>query len=90
MLDDRLDPHAAVDRLRFCIKGPPTPGVVALDSGLPQSIADALRNMGHPTDPHVSGYNRALFGRGQIIRLEDNGLYCAGSDGRADGCAMGF
>jgi gamma-glutamyltranspeptidase/glutathione hydrolase len=90
MLDDGLDPQAAVDRPRFCIKGPPTPGVVALESSLPPAVADALKAMGHATEPNISGYSRSLFGRGQIIRLEDNGVWCAGSDGRADGCAMGY
>jgi len=39
----------------------------------------------------VSGYNRATFGRGQIIRRDpQSGVLWAGSDPRADGCAMGF
>jgi gamma-glutamyltranspeptidase/glutathione hydrolase len=38
----------------------------------------------------VSGYSRAMFGRGQIIRREPDGVLWGGSDPRADGCAMGF
>jgi len=37
----------------------------------------------------VSGYERALFGRGQIIRHDAGGVLAAGSDPRADGKAIG-
>ena len=44
--------------------------------------------MGHPVYS-VSGYDRALFGRGQVIlRDPATGVLTAGSDPRADGCAM--
>jgi hypothetical protein len=35
----------------------------------------------------VTGYDRALFGRGQIIRRDADGGLIAGSDRRADGRA---
>lgn len=37
----------------------------------------------------VSGYDRVVFGRGQVILKCDNGTLMCGSDGRADGCAFG-
>jgi gamma-glutamyltranspeptidase/glutathione hydrolase len=44
--------------------------------------------MGHPVEV-VSGYERAAFGRGQIIlRDARSGVLWGGSDPRADGCAM--
>jgi gamma-glutamyltranspeptidase/glutathione hydrolase len=44
--------------------------------------------MGHPVVP-ISGYERAVFGRGQIIlRDAESGVLWGGSDPRADGCAM--
>ena len=49
-----------------------------------------LEDMGHLVE-QVSGYARAVFGRGQIIlRNRESGVLCGGSDPRADGCAMGL
>jgi gamma-glutamyltranspeptidase/glutathione hydrolase len=43
--------------------------------------------MGH-TIEEISGYERSIFGRGQvIIRDAQSGVLCGGSDLRADGCA---
>ena len=58
--------------------------------GVPEEVIEQLRAMGHEIVP-CSEYSRAVFGRGQIIRYNpDTGVMCAGSDGRADGCAMGW
>ena len=44
--------------------------------------------MGHPVYS-VGGYERSLFGRGQVILRDPvTGVLTAGSDPRADGCAM--
>jgi gamma-glutamyltranspeptidase / glutathione hydrolase len=90
MLDDGLDPQAALDRPRFCIEPAAADGTVALERGLPQALVNDLRALGHPLKPDVGGYERALFGRGQIIRRDGDGILWAGSDPRADGCAMGY
>jgi gamma-glutamyltranspeptidase/glutathione hydrolase len=88
LADDGLDPQAALDRPRFCITAGAADSGVALEEGLPLAEMAALGAMGHPVTP-VSGYNRAVFGRGQIIlRDPASGVLCAGSDPRADGCAM--
>jgi gamma-glutamyltranspeptidase/glutathione hydrolase len=40
---------------------------------------------------NIRGYERSIFGRAQIISRDmKTGVLWAGSDGRADGCAMGF
>jgi gamma-glutamyltranspeptidase / glutathione hydrolase len=95
LADDRLDPQAALDRPRFCIEavGPSQwdgalDSKVALEDGIPAATLTVLAAMGHPVTP-VSGHERAIFGRGQIIlRDPATGVLCGGSDPRADGCAM--
>jgi gamma-glutamyltranspeptidase/glutathione hydrolase len=88
LADDRLDPQAALDRPRFCIEDGTSSGTVALEEGIPLAVVEDLRQMGHPATP-VSGHERAIFGRGQVIfREAKTGLLWGGSDPRADGCAM--
>jgi gamma-glutamyltranspeptidase/glutathione hydrolase len=81
MVDDGLDPQAALDRPRFRVDG----DVVRLEEGLwPE--ADELRRHGlEPVeDPETAG-----FGGGQIIRVQDDALI-GGSDPRKDGYAAGL
>ena len=89
LVDDGLDPQSALDRPRFCIDVDESGGRVAIEEGMTQETFSGLEKMGHPVYS-VSGYERALFGRGQVIlRDAESGVLCAGSDPRADGCAMG-
>jgi gamma-glutamyltranspeptidase/glutathione hydrolase len=89
LVEDGLDPQAALDRPRFCIDDGTAGGAVSLEEGMPEETITGLAEMGHPVKV-VKGYARALFGRGQIIRREvETGVLCGGSDPRADGCAMG-
>jgi gamma-glutamyltranspeptidase/glutathione hydrolase len=88
LMDDGLDPQAALDRPRFCISSGNPAGGVALEQGIPGEVASKLVEMGHSVSL-VSGFERSVFGRGQIIqRKADGEAYWAGSDPRADGCAM--
>jgi gamma-glutamyltranspeptidase/glutathione hydrolase len=88
LVDKGLDPQAALDLPRFCIDVDEDGGEVAMEDGIPQETILGLKNMGHAMYP-VSGYERALFGRGQVIlRDSATGTLTAGSDPRADGCAM--
>ena len=88
LVDDHLDPQAALDRPRFCIQDGPAGGRLALEEGIPEETLAALARMGHPVE-RVSGHARATFGRGQIIlRDPESGVLWGGSDPRADGCAM--
>jgi len=90
LIDDGLQPQAALDRLRFCIDPASAGGKVNLEVGLPRAVVAGLVGRGHWVEADVSGYARAMFGRGQIIRRDDSGVLWGGSDPRADGCAMGY
>jgi gamma-glutamyltranspeptidase/glutathione hydrolase len=88
LVDDRLDPQSALDLPRFCIDVEESGGRVALEEGIPSGVVFDLEKMGHPVHS-VNGYDRSLFGKGQVIlRDAETGVLVAGSDPRADGCAM--
>lgn len=88
LVDDGFDPQAALDQPRFCIDVEAADGRVAIEEGVPEKSFKGLQKMGHPV-AWVGGYDRALFGRGQVIlRDSKTGVLAAGSDPRADGCAM--
>jgi len=88
LVDKGLDPQAALDLPRFCIDVDEAGGDVAIEDGISNETMAQLEKMGHPVYS-VSGYERALFGRGQVIlRDPGTGALQAGSDPRADGCAM--
>lgn len=85
MLQFQMNPQVALDAPRVCIFD----GVVYLEDGIGVSVRDELRRMGHVADIMV-GHNRAVFGRGQVIRCHREGdsiVYSAGSDLRGDGAA---
>ena len=88
LVDHGLDPQSALDLPRFCIDVEESGGRVALEDGIPANVVSDLEKLGHPAYS-VSGYDRSLFGRGQVIlRDPETGVLCGGSDPRADGCAM--
>lgn len=96
MLVFGLHPQAAVDAPRVCIgAGTPDQGkvlnrTVYVEEGIREEVVEGLRALGHEVKV-VGGYERGLFGRGQIIRrhVEDGiGVWSAGSDPRGDGAAM--
>lgn len=87
LIDDGMDPQTALDMPRFCIEPTEDGGFASLEEGIPDKTIAALTRRGHPTRK-ISGWERALFGRGQVIVRERSGVLVAGSDSRADGCAM--
>ena len=90
MLDSGLDPQSALDLPRFCIDVEKDNNSMSLEEGIPEDTRQVLAAMRHPVEM-VSGMNRALFGRGQIILRDPvSGVLCGGSDPRANGCAMGL
>jgi gamma-glutamyltranspeptidase/glutathione hydrolase len=86
-LAEGLDPQAALDRPRLCLPAGTAGDEVRLEEGVPEATQRALAALGHDVSV-VRGYDRKLFGRGQIIlRDPASGVLCAGSDPRADGFA---
>jgi len=81
LLDDGLDPQAALDRSRFRIEG----SAVLLEQGLAPA-ADELRARGY--EPVVSR-DWTRFGCGQAIVIDD-GVLLGGADPRLDGYAAGL
>ena len=96
MLVFGLDPQSALDAPRICIEatGPTGESVAAVDEvyieeGIPMATIEALKSLGHNVF-QLTGFDRGMFGRGQVIRrsVEDGvTVWSAGSDMRGDGHA---
>ena len=99
-----MNPQEALDAPRLCLgSGMPELGriaepVVHLEQGISDAVAQELRSLGHNVQ-FVDGYERGMFGRGQIIRrcsdtdstYHDPGnvlIWSAASDMRGDGHAV--
>lgn len=94
-----MNPQVALDAPRVCI-GVSLPGkstdpskkvdnVVYLEEGIGEDVGKELERLGHQVK-FVTGMGRALFGRGQVIRVhhdpvDGRRIYSAGSDMRGDG-----
>ena len=102
MIDFGLDPQAALNALRFRVQMGWEAAVkeglsqesfmegVAVEESLPQDTFRELQRRGHNLIP-VSGYERKIFGGGQVIQRDpETGVLRGGSEPRKDGCAMGW
>lgn len=82
--DHRQNPQAALDAPRFQWMS----GVnVSLEPGFDPTVREILAQRGHRVKQ--AEQRSVSFGRGQAIHAIDDG-WCAGSDLRADGQAVGF
>ena len=98
LVDFKMDPQAAVDAPRFCILDGTAEGAVSLEEGISDKVIAELKAMGHKVcdaspmqGVGMGAIMTSTFGRAQVIvRDPASGVLCAGSDGRADGCAMGW
>ncbi len=84
MVDHGLNPQSALDAPRWQVE---RDGVVRVEAQTPAEVIEGLRARGHEV---VVERSRMSFGRGQIICRDDHGVYAAGSEPRADGCAVGI
>lgn len=89
LIDDYLNPQEALDRPRWCLETVSGDSVLALEEGIPLATIASLATYGHRVRP-VYGQERALFGSGQIIVRDSEGVLYGGSDPRKDGQAVGF
>ncbi|RLI02030.1 gamma-glutamyltransferase [Candidatus Bathyarchaeota archaeon] len=90
MVDYGMNPQEALDAGRFCILNGQSGGKVHIEDEISVKVMSELTGMGHEVVPS-SGWRRGYFGRGQIIhRNPESGVLTAGSDPRADGCAVGW
>ncbi len=83
-VDYGLNPQASLDATRWHWQ---QERAVKLEPAIAPDIAAGLQARGHAVEiyPDVG-----LFGNGQIIWRLESGAYAAGSDGRADGGAVGY
>ncbi|KAJ5720048.1 Gamma-glutamyltranspeptidase [Penicillium malachiteum] len=93
MLAFGYHPQAALDSPRICIKAPTSEDhdrTVCVEEGVSEEAIERLRRLGHKIEV-LKGWERSMFGRGQVIRLhydEEQLVYSAGSDPRGDGMAF--
>jgi gamma-glutamyltranspeptidase/glutathione hydrolase len=77
----------ALDRPRVYLRGGDSSGIVAIEEGTPVKSIGQLADWGHNVEL-IHGYERGIFGRGQIIyRDPGSSVLWGGSDPRADGHA---
>ncbi|CAG8284566.1 unnamed protein product [Penicillium salamii] len=94
MLVYNLSPQAAIDAPRICIgavsseaEGYPP---IYVEEGIPDETIEGLKSLGHKVQV-LKDYERAMFGRGQLIRCQHDAgktVFSAGSDPRGDGQAI--
>jgi gamma-glutamyltranspeptidase/glutathione hydrolase len=86
MVDFGMDPQQALNALRFMVME----DAVALEEGLPTSVAHGLQRLGHQISM-INGYRRVGMGGGQVIQRDpETGALIGGSEPRKDGCAVGW
>ena len=86
-----MDPQSAIDEPRFCIADGTYRGRAFLEPGVTVYTEAELFRRGHFLRISADGEHRVIFGKAQVIKRDPKtGVLWAGSDGRSDGCAMGF
>eukprot|EP00927_Polykrikos_kofoidii_P080277 TRINITY_DN77149_c0_g1_i1.p1 TRINITY_DN77149_c0_g1~~TRINITY_DN77149_c0_g1_i1.p1 ORF type:complete len:581 (-),score=82.56 TRINITY_DN77149_c0_g1_i1:92-1834(-) len=98
MVDHGLGPQEALDQPRFCLDGFGDKMVpesingaeLCLEEGIDDAVERQLRDAGHRCR-RVSGWEREVFGKGQVIYREpDTGTLVGGTEPRADGAVLAW
>ncbi|MEC7920588.1 MAG: gamma-glutamyltransferase [Chloroflexota bacterium] len=87
MVDYGMSPQSALDSNRFSVSI--EEDLVYLEDSFPDQVISELKNKVHNIDLK-DGYERGLFGGGQIINKYKNGILIGGSDPRKDGQAVSY
>ncbi|XP_031431429.1 glutathione hydrolase-like YwrD proenzyme isoform X2 [Clupea harengus] len=104
MLEFGMNPQQALDAPRVFVQydAASQQWQLSLETGVEERVAEELRRRGHAVHWPVAGHDRAQFGRGQVISIgawwdpasppsdPTHRVLWAGSDPRADGCAVGY
>ncbi|XP_066455227.1 glutathione hydrolase-like YwrD proenzyme [Eleutherodactylus coqui] len=103
MLEFGMNPQQAVDAPRLFVEYTKKDQKwhLYLEDGFPDKIVEDLKARGHLVHWPITGHDRSIFGRGQIITKgdwwrspeisSDSGkVWWAGSDPRGDGCSLGY
>ncbi|XP_035268015.1 glutathione hydrolase-like YwrD proenzyme isoform X1 [Anguilla rostrata] len=104
MLEFGMNPQRALDAPRIYVQYDKAAGnwQLSVEAGVEQGVAEELQKRGHTVLWPVSGHDRSQFGRGQVIAVGcwwdpaapepemSARVLWAGSDPRADGCALGY
>ncbi|BGP16256.1 hypothetical protein JCM10213_007699 [Rhodosporidiobolus nylandii] len=94
MLHHNATAQSTLDAPRFCIsadvpedKAQGDIGTkVYLEEGIRPEVVEKLKEMGHDVEL-LTGHDRSMFGRGQLIQKTPSGAWAGGSDPRGDGHA---
>jgi gamma-glutamyltranspeptidase/glutathione hydrolase len=82
MIDFNMDVQQAIDSPRFFFEGEQT----IVEHGTPEATIAGLKARGHNV-----AFADAPWGGAQTIKIDwDRGVLIAGSEGRKDGCALGY
>ncbi|GAA5910423.1 hypothetical protein JCM8208_004473 [Rhodotorula glutinis] len=96
MLHANSNAQSTLDAPRFCISADVPDDAaqdgdistkVYLEEGIRPDVVEQLRAMGHDVEL-LTGHDRSMFGRGQLIQKLPSGAWAAGSDPRGDGHAV--
>ena len=87
MVDFGMNPQEALDSARFRINMQDE--IIFAEDSFYQSVISGLKSKGHSVSV-ISDVNRGLFGGGQIINRNVEGVLFGGSDPRKDGLSVSY